>query len=76
MKWLLEAASDDITHRVSSKRVCMLLAGLAMSVAIVVLAMAALAGHPVAGELAAVSMPLAGMCGYSYVNGKAAESKP
>lgn len=76
MNWLREAINDGTTGRASSKRVVMLLAGLAMSVAIVLLSMAALAGHSVAGELAAVSMPLAGMSGYAYVGGKVAEAKP
>lgn len=75
MGWLREAATDGRTKAVSSKRVVMLLAGLAMSIAVVLLAIAALLGHPVSSELAAVSFPLAGMSGYSYVQGKAVEGR-
>lgn len=75
MKWLHEALSDSQTQRVSSKRVSMLLATLSMSVAEVILAVAALYGRNVDMALAAVSVPLAGLGGYSYVNGKANEMK-
>ena len=75
MTWLREAISDGKTRQASSKRVVMLLAGVAMSIAVIVLAVAAVFGHPVAGELGAVSVPLAGMAGYSYVGGKQAEGR-
>lgn len=73
MSWLREAINDGKTGQASSKRVVMLLAGVAMSIAVIVLSVAAVFGHPVAGELGAVSVPLAGMAGYSYVGGKQAE---
>lgn len=75
MNWLREALSDGQSGRASSKRVAMLLATLSMSIAEVILAIAALYGRQVDVALAAVSVPLAGLGGYSYVNGKAAEQK-
>lgn len=75
MTWLREAINDGKTGQASSKRVVMLLAGVAMSLAVVVLAVAAVLGHPVAAELGAVSVPLAGMAGYSYVGAKAVEAR-
>lgn len=73
MNWLREAATDGATGRVSSKRVAMLLATLSMSITEVLLAVAALYGRDVSMALAAVSVPLAGLGGYTYVNGKANE---
>lgn len=75
MSWLHQALSDSATERVSAKRVAMLLATLSMSISEVVLAVAALYGRNVDMALAAVSVPLAGLGGYSYVNGKANEMK-
>jgi len=75
MSWLREALSDSATQRVSAKRLAMLLATLSMSISEVVLAIAALYGRNVDMALAAVSVPLAGLGGYSYVNGKANEMK-
>lgn len=75
MSWLHQALSDSTTERVSAKRVAMLLATLSMSISEVVLAVAALYGRNVDMALAAVSVPLAGLGGYSYVNGKANEMK-
>lgn len=74
MNWLREAISDSQTKRVSSKRVAMLMATTALSVSVIALSIAALMfGYDVALELGAVSVPLAGLGGYSYVNGKGAE---
>jgi len=73
MNWLREAINDSKTKQASSKRVVMLMAGFAMSVAVVILSVAAMFGADVAGALTAVSIPLAGLSGYSYVNGKIAE---
>lgn len=75
MNWVHEALSDSQSQRVSAKRVAMLMATLSMSVAEVILAVAALYGRNVDVALAAVSVPLAGLGGYSYVNGKANEMK-
>ncbi len=73
MNWLLDAITDSVTNRVSSKRVAMLVATVALAFAVVVLAVAGFVGRDVAAALTAVAVPLAGLGGYSYVNGKAAE---
>ena len=73
MNWLRETISDSRSGTASSKRVVMLMAGSAMSLAVVVLAVAACFGREVAAALGAVCVPLAGMSGYGYVRGKAAE---
>jgi hypothetical protein len=54
----------------------MLMATTSMAIAEVILAIAALYGRQVDMALAAVSVPLAGLGGYSYVNGISAEKKP
>ncbi len=68
-----DAIRDGKTGSTSTKRIVLLMAGGAMSLAVVVLAFAAWFGHDVALSLGAVSAPLAGMSGYGYVNGKQAE---
>lgn len=75
MNWLREAINDPHTHAASSKRIGLLVATVALSTAVVVLSVAALLGYSVAGELGAVALPLAGLNGYSYVNGIVAEKK-
>lgn len=52
----------------SSKRVALLMAAGALSIAVIVLAAAACLGHGVAGEMLAASGSLAGLSGYGYVN--------
>ena len=73
MNWLREAVVDGSTRVVSSKRVAMLMATSALSVSVVMLSLAAIYGREVAAALGAVSFPLAGLGGYSYVNGKATD---
>ena len=73
MSWLRDAILDGKTGSTSSKRIVLIMAAAAMSLAVVVLAFAAWFGHDVALSLGAVSTPLAGLGGYSYVNGKIAE---
>ena len=73
MSWLRETISDSRTGTASSKRVVMIMAAAAMSVAVIILALGALCGYEVAAALGAVCVPLAGMSGYGYVRGKAAE---
>ena len=51
----------------------MLAGAVSMSLAVVVLSAASLFGYDVAAALWAVTVPLAGLGGYSYVNGKIAE---
>ena len=74
MNWLRETISDNATGLASSKRVVMLMAGAAMSLAVVVLAVGSWFGYDVAAALGSVCVPLAGMSGYSYVRGKAVEN--
>lgn len=73
MNWLREAISDGRTGKASSKRIAMLAGAMSMSAAVVILAIAAVFGHEVAAALGAVCVPLAGLGGYSYVQGKAIE---
>ena len=73
MNWLREAINDSQTGKASSKRIAMLSGAVSMSLAVVVLSAASLLGYDVAAALWAVTVPLAGLGGYSYVNGKIAE---
>ena len=73
MNWLREAINDNKTGYASSKRIAMLSGAISMSVAVIVLSVAAWFGYDVAAALWAVTVPLAGLGGYSYVNGKIAE---
>ena len=73
MNWLREAINDSATGKASSKRIAMLAGAVSMSLAAVVLSAASLFGYDVAAALWAVTVPLAGLGGYSYVNGKIAE---
>ena len=75
MNWLREAINDSATGKASSKRIAMLAGAVSMSLAVVVLSAASLFGYDVAAALWAVTVPLAGLGGYSYVNGKIAENK-
>ena len=71
--WLREAINDGKTGQASSKRIAMLAGAASMSVAVLVLSAASLFSYDVAAALWAVTAPLAGLGGYSYVNGKIAE---
>ena len=73
MNWLRESINDGKTGQASSKRIAMLSGAISMSVAVIVLSAAAWFGYDVAAALWAVTVPLAGLGGYSYVNGKIAE---
>lgn len=73
MNWLRESISDGKTGQASSKRIAMLSGAISMSIAVIVLSVAAWFGYDVAAALWAVTVPLAGLGGYSYVNGKIAE---
>ena len=75
MNWLREAISDGKNGTASSKRIAMLSGAISMSIAVIVLSVAAWFGYDVAAALWAVTVPLAGLGGYSYVNGKVAENK-
>ena len=73
MTWMREAITDSRSGKASSKRIAMLAGAVSMSLAVVVLSAASLFGYDVAAALWAVTVPLAGLGGYSYVNGKIAE---
>lgn len=75
MNWVREAINDSRTGKASSKRVAMLAGAGSMSIAVVVLSVASLFGYEVAAALWAVTVPLAGLGGYSYVNGKQVEAQ-
>lgn len=74
MNWLREAINDSATGKASSKRIAMLAGAVSMSLAVVVLSVAACLGHSVGDELLAVSLSLSALGGASYVGGKAAEA--
>lgn len=76
MTWLRETISDGKTGRASSKRVVMLMAGTSFALSVVILSLAACFGMEVAAAISAVAVPLAGLAGYGYVNGKLAERQP
>lgn len=69
MNWLREVLSDPKYHQLSSKRLAMLIATFSLALSVVILSVAALFGYEVALALGAVSVPLAGLGGYSYVEG-------
>ena len=74
--WLRESISDSRTGVASAKRIALLVASPSMSLAVIILSLAALVvGRDVAAALGAIAVPLAGLAGYGYVNGKAAEVK-
>lgn len=75
MTWLREAINDSKTGQASSKRIALLSGAASMSMAVLVLSAASLWGYDVAGAMWAVTIPLAGLGGYSYVNGKQAERR-
>ena len=75
MSWLRETTSDSRTGTASSKRVVMIMAAAAMSVAVIILALGAWFGYEVAAALGAVCVPLAGMSGVAYVGGKRVEGE-
>ena len=69
----IEAMQDGRSGRGSSKRVNTVIATLAMSASIILLAIGGMNGHEVSLAITGVSASLAGMCGYSYVGGKQVE---
>ena len=76
MTWLREVLSDPKYHQLSSKRLAMLIATFALALSVVILSVAALFGYEVALALGAVSVPLAGLGGYSYVEGSKVHKTP
>lgn len=70
--WLAKLISES--GDASAKRFVLILAGVCMSISVVILAIASVYGKDVSSALNAVTIPLAAMCGVSYVGGKAVES--
>lgn len=70
-----KAITSDSNGNPSSKRFILVIAGCCMSLATLVLAGAAVVGVDVEGALWAITGPLSGMAGASYVGGKMAERK-
>jgi len=75
MNWLCESLQDGRSGRYSSRRLAMLLATASMSAGLIILCVAQLLGRDAAMAIGAVAVPLAGLGGYSYVNGKVNEAK-
>ena len=73
-RWLASFFEDAVTPgHASAKRLVFVVGGFSLSVATIILAIAACAGAEVSASLLAVTGPLAGMAGYGYVGGKKAE---
>ena len=71
MKELLaQSLQENASGRGSSKRINATVATVAMSLAIILLAVGGMLGHDVALAITGVSASLAGMCGYNYVQKK------
>lgn len=67
---------DQKTGGYSTKRAVLLMSGCTMSWAVLILSHAAASGNQtVVGAMWAVTVPLAGLGGYSYVQGKKAEAQ-
>lgn len=60
----------------SSKRFVLVIAGVALSISVIILSVAAAYGVPVAGELWAVTSTLAALAGVSYVGKKEPQPAP
>ena len=66
---ITEAIQDGKMGLGSSKRLNSVMATLAMSIAIVILAIAGMNGHDVALAISGVAVALSGLCGANYVGG-------
>lgn len=72
--WLKSAFEDSAKPgHASIKRIVFFLAGLSLSLSVVILVIAACYGADVDVALATVTAPLATLAGYGYVNGKKVE---
>jgi hypothetical protein len=74
LDWIKKIIEDGATGNPSAKRVALIMATIALSAGTIVLCVAAYCGRDVALALAAVTGPLAGLAGHSYVGGKKAEA--
>lgn len=75
MSFLREAMSDGTKGNASAKRVAIVSGSLSLSVAVVILAIAAAIGRDTANALWATCSCLAALSGASYVGGKAVEQR-
>lgn len=75
MKFLRDALSDGQTLSPSTKRIVLLMAAIALSLATILLAIAACRGSDVSASLWPVTSALSLIATGSYVGGKAAEGK-
>lgn len=75
MRWLQSMFEDSKNPgHASSKRFVFVVAGVSLSISTISLCIAVLFGQPVdAFLMGAVTTPLAGLAGYSYVQGKRVE---
>lgn len=71
--WLGRAFEDSVNHNPSIKRISLLTTVVALSIAEIILALAAFMGKSVGVEIGTVSGSLAAVGGGSYVGGKAIE---
>ncbi len=71
--WIAKFAQDSTTGYPSMKRLSLIVGVIALSAALVILAVAAYAGHSVGVEITAVSGTLGTVIGYAYVQGKKVE---
>lgn len=75
MRWLAESLKDGRSGLYSVKRLVTLVAALALSAALIILAGAAYRGREVDMAIGLVAGALAGLGGYAYVGGKSVEIK-
>lgn len=75
MSLLREMLTDGWSGRGSSKRAALLIATLALSAALILLALAAYVGRVVDVAIGSVAAALAGLGGAAYVGGKSAEHR-
>lgn len=76
MRWVASFFEDSsVPGHASAKRLVFIAGGFSLSVATIILSIAACAGAEVSAALLAVTGPLAGMAGYGYVGGKKAEQQ-
>lgn len=71
--WIAKFAQDSTTGYPSMKRLALIVGVIALSIALVILAVAAYSGHSVGVEITAVSGTLGTVIGYAYVQGKRVE---
>ena len=74
-QFLKQAMSDNRTGLASVKRVGILVATIAMSVALLILAASTLLGHDTAMAITGVAASLSALAGGSYVGGIHADAK-